>query len=171
MPKLKVPSVASMSKSDKAANLHQQLQLASPHQPSNTNDATPPPPIKRGPRMKSCSTVKERKLGTPKLQNGLKANMAFKEVFGCSDDEVNVFKNASKLNIKPHPLSFTTTQEESFLGFTLKMVREEYDKLVVSCRSEGGEEKVKEGRVGGRGERPRRSGKWDGVHYLEQRVN
>lgn len=106
MPKLKVPSVASMSKPDKAANLHQQLQLASPHQPSNASDATPPPSVKRGPRMKSCNTVKERKLGTPKLQNGLKANLSFKEVFGCSDDEVNVLKNASKLKHQTAPLSF-----------------------------------------------------------------
>lgn len=108
MPKLKVPSVASMSSSkpDKAANLHQQLQLASQHQPSNTSDATPPPPVKRGPRMKSCVTVKERKLGTLKLQNGLKANLGFKEVFGCSDDEVKVLKYVSKLKHQTAPPSF-----------------------------------------------------------------
>lgn len=50
----------------------------------------------------------------------------------------------------------------------MKAVIEEYNKLVASCRPEGREEKVKEGRVGGRGDRPRRSGKWVGAHYLEQ---
>ena len=169
MPKLKVPSVA--SKPEKAAILHQHMQLPRPDHPHDTSGATPPPPVKRGPRMKSCVTAKERKLATPKLQNGLKANPSFKEVFGCSDDEVRGVLFVFLALVANHTPFFSLLQEDSFPGFSLKAVKEEYDSLVASSRAEGGRERGKEGRIGGKGERPRRLGECYGGHYLEVVAN
>jgi hypothetical protein len=56
---------------------------------------------------------------------------------------------------------------ESFAGFSLKAVVEEYKKLVRTCRTEGGEEGGKDGEIERKVQRPRRSGKAIGGHYLE----
>ena len=89
MPKLKVPSVASKPP-DKTPSLPSQLQL---ERVSAEGPVSASPPVKRGPRMKSCVSVKpaaRKRDNSPSLrrQNGLKANLVFKEVFGGSDDEV-----------------------------------------------------------------------------------
>ena len=86
MPKLKVPSMA--SKPDKGPSLQSQLQA---ERVSVDNPGRASPPVKRGPRMKSCVAVKTSRKwdnSPQRRQNGLKANLVFKEVFGGSDDEV-----------------------------------------------------------------------------------
>ena len=100
MPKLKVPTVAAPAPAADQAPppIQQQLQsqparrpLASALQIDARGPASGSPsttPFKRGPRMKSCVAVKSRKSVSPRRQNGLMANVAFKEVFGGSDDEV-----------------------------------------------------------------------------------
>ena len=80
MPKLKVPSLSSKP-AEKAPSL-----LQHPSQPNTASS----PLFKRGPRMKSCvaPAAKAKRVEFPRHQNGLKANIAFKEAFGGSDDEV-----------------------------------------------------------------------------------
>jgi hypothetical protein len=119
MPKLKVPTaVAPTPAADQAPPIQQQLQspqarrpLASALQIDVRGPASGSPsttPFKRGPRMKSCRgvAVKSRKSGSPRRQNGLMADVAFKKVFGGSDDEVRSFEAFSVLNsFRPHPFS------------------------------------------------------------------
>ena len=116
MPKLKVPTVvAPQPAADQAPPIQQQLQsqsirrpLASALQIDARGPASGSPgttPFKRGPRMKSCVPVKSRKSGSPRRQNGLMANLAFKEVFGGSDDEVRSLEAFSVLNSFGHKLT------------------------------------------------------------------
>ena len=51
-----------------------------------------------------------------------------------------------------------SSQEESFPGFSLKAVREEYERIVASCGAKTAEEKDKAGQTEKRVERPRRMG-------------
>ena len=102
------------------------------------------------------------------------ANLAFKEVFGGSDDEVRSLEAFFVLNSFGHKLtapllslSLPSQEIESFAGFSLKAVIEEYKKLVLTCRTEGGEERGKDGEIERKVQRPRRSGKAVGGHYLE----
>ena len=99
MPKLKVPTaVAPKPAADKPPPIQQQLQSQSTSRPlasalqidsgGPTSDSPRATPLKRGPRMKSCIAVKSRKSASQRRQNGLMANLTFKEVFGGSDDDV-----------------------------------------------------------------------------------
>ena len=116
MPKLKVPTAAGpTSAADQAPPIQQQLQsqpsrrpLASALQIDARGPASGSPsttPFKRGPRMKSCVAVKSRKSGSPRRQNGLMADVAFKKVFGGSDDEVRSLEAFSVLNSFSHKLT------------------------------------------------------------------
>ena len=113
MPKLKVPTVvAPKPAADKAPPIQQQLQSQSTSRPLASADSRGPAsgspgttPLKRGPRMKSCVAVKSKKSGSPRRQNGLMANLAFKEVFGGSDDEVRSLEAFSVLNSFGHRLT------------------------------------------------------------------